>query len=76
MRESAKFELARLKKKEEEEEEEEEENRFWLFGDFLARYFRDGYSRHWESSRSSWPGEHSKTNSSCHEGLFAPVFEI
>ena len=54
VRESAKFELARLKK-EEEEEEEEEENRFWRFGDFLARYFRDGYSRHWES--------HSKTNS-------------
>ena len=44
MRESAKFELARLKKEGEEEEEEEEENRFWLFGDFLARYFRDGYS--------------------------------
>ena len=31
VRESAKFELARLKK-------EEEENRFWRFGDFLARY--------------------------------------
>ena len=43
VRESAKFELARLKN-EEEEEEEEEENRFWRFGDFLARYFRDGYS--------------------------------
>ena len=76
VRESAKFELARLKKEEEEEEEEEgegegegeeeeeeeedeeeEENRF---GDFLARYFRDGYSRHWESSG---PGKHSKTNS-------------
>ena len=58
VRESAKFELARLKK--EEEEEQEEENRFWLFGDFLARYFCDGYSRHWESSG---PGKHSKTNS-------------
>ena len=54
VRESAKFELARLKK------EEEEENRFWRFGDFLARYFRDGYSRHWESSG---PGKHSKMNS-------------
>ena len=52
VRESAKFELARLKK-----EEEEEENRFC---DFLARYFCDGYSRHWESSG---PGKHSKTNS-------------
>ena len=60
VRESAKFELAHLKKEEEEEEEEEEENRFWRFGDFLARYFRDGYSRHWESSG---PGKHSKTNS-------------
>ena len=43
VRESAKFELARLKK---EEEEEEEENRFWQFDKFLARYFRDGYSQH------------------------------
>ena len=60
VRESAKFEQARLKKEEEEEEEEEEENQFWRFGDFLARYFRDGYSRHWESSG---PGKHSKTNS-------------
>ena len=51
VRESAKFELARLKK------EEEEENRF---GDFLVRYSRDGYSRHWESS---WPGKYSKMNS-------------
>ena len=34
VRESAKFELARLKK-----EEEEEENRFWQFGDFLVLYF-------------------------------------
>ena len=58
VRESAKFELARLKK--DEEEEEEEENRFWRFGDFSARYFRDSYSRHWESSG---PGKHSKTNS-------------
>ena len=57
VRESAKFELARLKK---EEEEVEEENRFWRFGNFLARYFHDGYSRHWESSG---PGKHSKTNS-------------
>ena len=55
MRESAKFELARLKK-----EEEEEEAQFWRFGDFLARYFRDGYSRH---SESSGPVKHSKTNS-------------
>ena len=47
VRESAKFELARLKK------EEEEGNRFWRFGDFLVWYFCDGYSRHWESS---WPG--------------------
>ena len=54
VRESAKFELALLKK------EEEEENRFWRFGDFLAQYFRDGYSRHWESSGS---GKHSKRNS-------------
>ena len=53
VRESAKFELARLMI-------EEEENRFWWFGNFLARYFRDGYSRHWESSE---PGKHSKTNS-------------
>ena len=60
VRESAKFELARLKKEEAEEEEEEQEKRFWWFGDFLARYFRDGYSRHWESSV---PGKHSKTNS-------------
>ena len=44
VRESAKFELARLKN--------EEENRYWRFGDFLVRYFRDGFSRHWESS---WP---------------------
>ena len=45
VRESAKFELARPKKEEEEEEEEkeEEENRFWRFGDFMVRYFRDGY---------------------------------
>ena len=57
VRESAKFELACLKK---EEEEEEEENRFWRFGDFLVRYFRDGFSRHWESSL---PGKHSKMNS-------------
>ena len=56
MRESAKFELACLKK----EEDEEEENRFRQFGDFLARYFRDGYSRHCESSG---PGKHSKTDS-------------
>ena len=42
VRESAKFELARLKK-EEEEEEKEEENRFWRFGDFMVWYFRDGY---------------------------------
>ena len=55
VRESAKFELARLKK-----EEEEEENRFWRFGDFLVLYFRNGFSRHWESS---WPGKHSKVNS-------------
>ena len=54
VRESVKFELARLKK-EEEEEEEEEENRILRFGDFLVRYFRDGFSRHWESS---WPGKH------------------
>ena len=54
VRESAKFELAHLKK------EEEEENRFWWFGDFLARYFPDCYSRHWESAG---PGKHSKTNS-------------
>ena len=54
MRESAKFELAHLKK------EEEEENQFWQFGDFLVRYFHDGCSRHWESS---WPGKHSKMNS-------------
>ena len=70
MRESAKFELACLKK-EEEEEEEEEENRFWRFGDFLAWYFRDGYSRHWESSG---PGKHSKTNSKL--SYLPPVFEI
>ena len=54
--ESAKFELARLKK-------EEEEGRTWKkkteFGDLL-RYFRDGFSQHWESS---WPGKHSKMNS-------------
>ena len=43
VRESAKFELARLKKE----------------GDFLVRYFRDGYSRHRESS---WPRKHSKMN--------------
>ena len=36
VRESAKFELARLKK---EEEEEEEENRFWRFGDFWRGTF-------------------------------------
>ena len=36
VRESAKFELARLKKEEEEEEEEEEENRF---GAVLSRRF-------------------------------------
>ena len=59
VRESAKFELARLKK-EEEEEEEEEENRFWRFGDFLAQCFCDCYLRHWESSG---PGKHSETNS-------------
>ena len=60
VRESVKFELARLKKEEEEEEEEqeeeeeeeEEENRI---GDSLVRYFRDSFSRHWESS---WPGKH------------------
>ena len=68
--ESAKFQLARLKN-EEEVEEEEEENRFLRFGDFLARYFRDGYSRHWESSG---PGKHSKTIVSCHKGLFAAHF--
>ena len=60
VRESAKFELAHLKEEDDEEEEKEEENRFWRFGDFLPRYFRDGYSRHWESSG---PGKHSKTNS-------------
>ena len=27
---------------------QENTNRFWRFGEFLARYFRDGYSRHWD----------------------------
>ena len=48
-RESAKFELADLKK-------EEEEKRFWRFDDFLVRYFHDGFAQHWGSS---WPGKHN-----------------
>ena len=30
------------------------------FGEFVVQYFRDGFSRHWESS---WPGKHSKMDS-------------
>jgi len=51
VKESRKFELARLKKKkkktEEEEEEEEERKTFWPSGDFLIRCFRDACWRHW-----------------------------
>ena len=61
LRVSAKFELARLKK----EEEEEEKDQFWRFGNFLVRYFRDRFSRHWESP---WPGKH-RWIVSCHKAL-------
>ena len=63
VRESAKFELAHLKK-----EEEEEENRFWRFGDFLARYFRD--------DTGSLLGQENTGRRivSCHKGLFAARF--
>ena len=59
MKESHKFELARLKKKkknkkkkkkrrtkrkEEEEEEEEERKTFWPSGDFLVRCFRGAFA--------------------------------
>ena len=63
VRESAKFELAHLKK--------EEENQFWRFGDFLVRYFHDAVSRHWEFS---WPGKHSKMNSTLLLRLISLLF--
>ena len=64
MRESAKFELARLKKKKKKKKRKrkrkKKKKKKKLFGDYLVRYFRDSYARHWELS---WPGKHSKMNS-------------
>ena len=45
---------------------------YWWFGDFLVQYFRDGFSRHWESS---WPGKHLKMNSKLSYRLMLPVLK-
>ena len=63
VRESAKFELARLKK--EEEEEEEEENRFWR-GTFATVIHDTGSLLGQENTR--------RRIVSCHKGLFAARF--
>jgi len=44
VKESRKFELARLKKKKKKKKEEEEERKtFWPSGDFLVWYFHDAF---------------------------------
>jgi len=43
VKESRKFELARLKKKKKKKKKEERKT-FWPSGDFLVRYFRDTFS--------------------------------
>ena len=69
VRESAKFELARLKKEEEEEEEEEEkENRFWRFG-------RGTFATVIHDTGSLLGQENTRRRIvSCHKGLFDAHF--
>ena len=65
VRESAKFELARLKK------EEEEENRFWRFGDF----WRGTFATVIHDTGSLLGQENTRRRIvSCHKGLFAARF--
>jgi len=51
--ESRKIELARLKKKKKKKKikkkkkKKRERKTFWPSGDFLVRYFRDAFYRHW-----------------------------
>ena len=68
VRESAKFELARLKKVEVEEEEEEEENRFWR----LATFWHSTFVTVIHDTGSLLGQENTRV--SCHKGLLAARF--
>ena len=73
VRESAKFELARLKK--EEEEEEEEENRFCSVFGGLATFWRGTFATVIHDTGSLLGQENTgRQIVSCHKGLFAARF--